>query len=440
MERIICSHPLTPYRKPWLGNRYPNCVRPDDFWQDIQLTSICHILLRWIIPSGAELRCGRYEHSLNGQRCCRECPPGEGVLRPCSIYNDTVCQPCTFGESYSTVYSHVETCHPCSICPEYAHMIQPCNMTHDTMCECDRNYYFDGLSSRCRPCQVCPMEYGVRRQCNLTHDTVCVRCPEGFYSDRLGMERCKRCGRCGRGQVMLQHCSPGQNTICIDIPTVHSTPWYQHEGATQSTLPNGSGRGRKVNPIPIYCALLGAVVLALIVYVIIKQNRRRQQANKGLTTSSSNETPPLLTAAPSSGGLLSKQGSDSGVYVELDRPVTSGTKVRDLPAIKRKALENSMHGYAQDPGGWKMLARELGFSNPVISSIESRAHQDGFSPFGILLSEWGKRDNARVGQLIQALRNIHREDCVRILCGDNRDYVGAPKYLELSSMHNQQII
>ena len=87
-----------------------------------------------------------------------------------------------------------------------------------------------------------------------------------------------------------------------------------------------------------------------------------------------------------------------------------------------------------------LLHISSGFSNPVICSIESRARQEGFSPFGILLNEWGKRDNARVGQLIQALRCIHREDCVRILCGDNRDYVGAPKYLDLGSMHNQQIV
>ena len=80
-----------------------------------------------------------------------------------------------------------------------------------------------------------------------------------------------------------------------------------------------------------------------------------------------------------------------------------------------------------------------GFSGPVIGSVEARAHQEGFSPLCILLTEWGKRENALVGALVKALRAIHREDCVRILCGDNREYMPPPKYFDVGSLHSQII-
>ncbi len=69
-----------------------------------------------------------------------------------------------------------------------------------------------------------------------------------------------------------------------------------------------------------------------------------------------------------------------------------------------------------------------GLSPIRVSSIEIRAKQDGFSPMHHLLAEWGSSEQAVVGNLVQALRNIKRDDCVQIIVGDGRNYVSGPQY------------
>ena len=75
----------------------------------------------------------------------------------------------------------------------------------------------------------------------------------------------------------------------------------------------------------------------------------------------------------------------------------------------------------------------------MIDNIESRAKMDGFSPVHIFLNDWGQCDNAFVGTLVQALRQIHREDCAHILCGDHREYVQPPRYIGLGALQSQVI-
>ena len=53
---------------------------------------------------------------------------------------------------------------------------------------------------------------GVWKTCRLTRNTVCRKCPPGTYSGVLG---CVLCTSCRSDQVMLQECSPIQDTVCV---------------------------------------------------------------------------------------------------------------------------------------------------------------------------------------------------------------------------------
>ena len=55
--------------------------------------------------------------------------------------------------------------------------------------------------------------------------------------------------------------------------------------------------------IPLYCAIMGAVIIAVIIYVVIKHWRRRKLNKAARKASLDGEAPPI-------------QGSDSGVIIE----------------------------------------------------------------------------------------------------------------------------
>ena len=160
--------------------------------------------------------CGPHEDHLNGKRCCTLCPPGLGVITPCSPDNNTVCQPCVDGKTFSPGYSHIDICRPCRPCQMHSHMTYDCNVTHNTACQCDWNYFLDAVTQACRPCSTCPLGFGVRHMCNATHDTQCTHCPPGTYSDLMTSRGgCVVCRVCATHQVSLQACSYRQNTVCV---------------------------------------------------------------------------------------------------------------------------------------------------------------------------------------------------------------------------------
>ncbi len=120
-----------------------------------------------------------------------------------------------------------------------------------------------------------------------------------------------------------------QQYLTPDIPRERSTVFP--EFFTDSSLVPGAKKGSQINVIPIYCAILGAVVLALVVYVIVSQNKRmkqkrlRKEAQNGAIPGA-NETPLLLGGNNPATSPVGTQGSDSGVF--MDHENRPGMKLR----------------------------------------------------------------------------------------------------------------
>lgn len=152
-----------------------------------------------------------YEAKLS--RCCKICPAGQGVSLPCNEENDTVCNFCQEGKTFSLGPSHEETCQSCSICPENAKIRHQCNSTHNTKCECVRGFFIKPEANRCVQCKKCQPGEEAIRSCSPLHDTVCQACPNGFFSTASTPE-CRPCSQCGPNVTARFPCSSTHDTIC----------------------------------------------------------------------------------------------------------------------------------------------------------------------------------------------------------------------------------
>ena len=195
---------------------------------------------------------------------CSECPVGSGVSRAChhrhghrndsaheathEPFEDTQCEPCVAGVTFSDAPSRHAACRACRVCPPNSRVKRECDATHDTECECERDHYAeityqtsnnetDAVISEssdappharhkhgashvvpiltCRPCELCPHGYGAARACSSTHNTVCRKCPTSTYSSVLSASLgCSVCTVCREDQVTLHECTPIQDTVC----------------------------------------------------------------------------------------------------------------------------------------------------------------------------------------------------------------------------------
>ncbi|XP_072040585.1 uncharacterized protein [Amphiura filiformis] len=93
---------------------------------------------------------------------CSSCPQGHGVLRLCTLQNDTICQPCPRG-SYSVSNTRRDSCLECQECRPHQLTKTECIPTKNRECRkaCTPGYYFDNLAKRCSRCSYCYSTRGI---------------------------------------------------------------------------------------------------------------------------------------------------------------------------------------------------------------------------------------------------------------------------------------
>ncbi|KAF7664720.1 hypothetical protein LDENG_00168130, partial [Lucifuga dentata] len=160
------------------------------------------------------LPCDSGEYTNNGE-CCKECPPGEGVVKKCGA-TQTVCAQCLDSETFSENYSLTEECSPCTQCTGLMRMETPCTDSNDAICVCNYGFFFDKILDTCKPCTVCPAGQGVFSHCAHNHDTMCEECVEDTYSDReSSLDPCLPCTICDEvNEIQLANCTPVSDSVC----------------------------------------------------------------------------------------------------------------------------------------------------------------------------------------------------------------------------------
>ncbi|XP_061605263.1 tumor necrosis factor receptor superfamily member 16 [Phyllopteryx taeniolatus] len=288
-----------------------------------------------------QLPCESGQYTKDGE-CCHECPPGEGVVRPCGA-KQTICAQCLDSETFSENYSHTEECRACTQCTGLMRMETPCTDSNDAICVCRYNFYFDALSGHCEPCTVCPAGEGVFAHCEHDHDTVCEECVDFTFSDRdSSLDPCLPCTICDdETEIQLAHCTPVSDSVCHNpllptyFPSISSEteptspaftnyflldgsegPWPGGETTTPSAgAPRFLGHGLNENLIPIYCSLLAAVVVGLVAYIGFKRWNSCKQNKQA-----ANNRAAAAAAAVTNNQTVTPEGeklhSDSGISVD----------------------------------------------------------------------------------------------------------------------------
>uniref|UniRef100_A0A672IG17 Nerve growth factor receptor b n=1 Tax=Salarias fasciatus TaxID=181472 RepID=A0A672IG17_SALFA len=394
------------------------------------------------------------ETCLSGQytssgECCRQCPPGEGVVKPCGAAQ-TVCYPCLDSETFSENFSHTEKCQPCTQCTGLLRMETPCTDANDATCVCNYGYYLSELSQRCEPCTKCPEGQGMLLSCELDHDTVCEECTGDTYSDQeSSRDPCIPCTTCDEDEV-LQLCTPVRDTVLSTTFYVNFTmPAYpdftpvdppsddlsDSSSTTSTTTTTTSGdsqerlyQGLNDKLIPIYCSILAAVVVGLVAFIIFKKWNSCKQNKQGANncTASQNQTPsPEGEKLHSDSGISvdsqslqeqqqqQQQGqSQAQTVVNMDEepclllPLHTREKVEKLLF---RGNEGDDCNHLQD-SDWCSLAGLLGYEEERIAAFGQDEH-----PVRALLSDWASKDCASIETLCTALRKINRDDVAQSL-------------------------
>nr|XP_044993624.1 tumor necrosis factor receptor superfamily member 23-like isoform X2 [Jaculus jaculus] len=108
-------------------------------------------------------------------RCCKCCPAGEYVQKPCMDHHTTgTCEKCDPG-TFMAHSNGLSSCLLCSVCRNDQEMVAECSATSNRMCQCRTGHFYQDSGSYefCRICTRCPPGVPVLQECNATADTVC---------------------------------------------------------------------------------------------------------------------------------------------------------------------------------------------------------------------------------------------------------------------------
>ncbi|XP_013791615.1 tumor necrosis factor receptor superfamily member 16-like [Limulus polyphemus] len=343
---------------------------------------------------------------------CQFCPPGFKVEQQCTDITETTCAPCRPGETFSATTDNETVCKNCSECPEHALLHTKCNVTHDTECICEKGFYWDNENRMCHQCELCSHGWGVARQCSPTRNTVCRKCPPGTYSGLLsGTLGCELCTTCRGNQVMLQECTPIQDTICID-KDLHQRRLLPTDLPGQ--MSNKAVNYTQHNVIPVYCTILVAVLLGVLVFLVLRWRLHHTKTThcKELAPGHSHEG-----SLDSSKRMLLAESDQSLKLIPVQSfPQTAmlKMKLKELSSEKQMELEASLNTKRQDGRDWVGLAQQLGYSKSSISVFEDLGN-DKKGPAHEMLMDWSHSEYATIEVLIRALVGLGRMDVVTLL-------------------------
>jgi len=157
----------------------------------------------------------QFKFEYNNTECCSKCKAGFGLVKQCSRDNDTECEACIPGRTFSSPNLHIGACLTCRRCKMNEHAVTLCNTTYDTVCECNIDFYYSKEKKECHLCQLCPEGFGALRSCNGSKDSVCMKCGNGMFSDKKSsISPCKTCSKCPKNHVIIEACTTKKDTVC----------------------------------------------------------------------------------------------------------------------------------------------------------------------------------------------------------------------------------
>ncbi|XP_072012365.1 tumor necrosis factor receptor superfamily member 25 isoform X2 [Engystomops pustulosus] len=191
---------------------------------------------------------GTYYDKLVG-RCCRKCPGGEHVEKPCATTGqDTVCTPCQVGTFLPDI-NYLTKCKRCTSClPDIQVEAVRCSATSNAVCVCVKGYYRLGEQDPCQACTKCHNRK-IISNCSSTSDTKCGDCLPGFYEEK------SECHRCNQSDNLCETTNSSCSPVCE----------------------------RVVSAMPVPYILIGALLLLLLPCVgfLLHKHKKKKKHRKG---------------------------------------------------------------------------------------------------------------------------------------------------------------
>ncbi|XP_062449411.1 tumor necrosis factor receptor superfamily member 4 [Rhea pennata] len=163
--------------------------------------TVLFLLLTVTITHCLRLKCKEHEYPF-GEKCCKDCAPGERMRNRCTEKAETDCVPCQ-DEYFSTEHNH-SFCKSCTVCDTRMGSIEvkKCEKTSDRICMCIAGYMPDAKH---------------------TLGSVCLPCREGFYSTG-GNESCQPWTNCSvLGKKTLRMGTKTEDAVCSSQLTQPTT-------------------------------------------------------------------------------------------------------------------------------------------------------------------------------------------------------------------------
>ncbi|XP_004704211.1 death domain-containing membrane protein NRADD-like [Echinops telfairi] len=166
--------------------------------------------------------------------------------------------------------------------------------------------------------------------------------------------------------------------------------------------------------IPVYCALLAAVVLGLLAYVAFKcwrSHKQRQQLAKARSTElgalDRDQTRGDSCVFLDSPGPLEPCAPSQGLNPEFRNQL-----YLHLPRQQQEEVERLLEVPGEPDKGWQGLAGRLGYQAEAVETLAR-----GQAPAYTLLKDWALREGsgATLGVLGDALTVMERRDVAQVL-------------------------
>lgn len=365
-----------------------------------------------------QCRSGKY---IEGGDCCESCPAGEGAISICSGLSNTKCEPCRENVTFSDDWG-IEPCRQCTECNTDEATVRRCNLTHDSTCRCKVGL-FRKNGGGCSQCNVCPPGYGTIQPCTFLEDIMCERCvPLKTYSDVVTRATmCKPCTKCGRGSYVLENCTVYSDTVCSAPP---------HRKLTPTPLPGATGRPYHpgVSIVPLYCVLLAAIVIGLLIYVLFKRwsfHQIKLRASQKMVRSNTSSTDieknrdnyngsEVLTATTYTG-----PSSYVVATVSPSTNVSPSTLYKELHSDRKVELEEKLL-ITRNSKDWRALCIQLNFTESEKEDF-GKSTDGHLNPVRSMLHQWQSREGtmATVKVLSKALIDIQRRDLADLVFPNN---------------------
>ncbi|XP_059188739.1 tumor necrosis factor receptor superfamily member 5-like [Centropristis striata] len=145
------------------------------------------LILVMNVSRGHTLTCGPSEYPIDTY-CCPLCPAGNRVVKDCTKFTSTSCEPC-LNETFTDRPAGLKHCFHCAKC--YAgsglKIKRPCTGTSNTACEPLEGFYCsDSTEDSCvaahKHAHCLPGQY-ISRNGTALRDTECSDCSDGTFSD-----------------------------------------------------------------------------------------------------------------------------------------------------------------------------------------------------------------------------------------------------------------